>query len=573
MNWQNLRSLNNSQNSAFEELCCQLAAFEPAPVSSKFVRKGAPDAGVECYWVLPNGDKWVWQAKFFLSSPGTAQWTQIDESVRTALKKHQRVTSFTICLPIDRPDPLIEEQGWFMDQWNAHTEKWKVWAQEGGLSVEFNYWGAHEIWERISREEHRGRYFFWFHEELFSQTWFRHRAEESIANAGPRYSPELNVDLPIAKLFDGLGRTRAFFDRLMHFYTKIKSEHRKIRVDSQNESLRTESLLLDESVGAILPILWVADDEATRTIDLEPIRKLSSQISRTAWSTRERLEQLSKEPKEQITAEGDLPESEGKPDYSYQRHLLYQLTGYASELSEFSASSESLLANIPALLLVGNAGTGKSHLFCDVANRRVKDGLPTVLLLGEQFGDDEPWSQIVKMLGLTCNREELLGALEAAAQVSGTRALIIVDALNEGEGKTLWHKHLAGILATLSHYSWLSIAVSVRSSYEEVVIPKALVPEKLVRAEHVGFADHEFEATESFFNHYGIKAPSVPLLNPEFQNPLFLKVFCKGLQNLSLTEVPVGLQGITAIFDFFIDSVNEKLSRPDHLDFDAGSSS
>src|SRR5205085_10222063 len=67
------------------------------------------------------------------------------------------------------------------------------------------------------------------------------------------------------------------------------------------------------------------------------------------------------------------------------------------------------------------------------------------------------------------------------------------------------------------------------------------------------------------------KSPSVPLLNPEFQNPLFLKLFCKGLQNAGYTEMPAGLQGVTAVFNFFIESVNQKLSEPHLLDFDPAS--
>jgi hypothetical protein len=81
INWQNLRPWNGSQPLAFEELCCQLAAYEQAPNGSQFIRKGAPDAGVECFWKLPNGDEWGWQAKFFLSSPSKGQWNQLDKSV------------------------------------------------------------------------------------------------------------------------------------------------------------------------------------------------------------------------------------------------------------------------------------------------------------------------------------------------------------------------------------------------------------------------------------------------------------------------------------------------------------
>ena len=198
--------------------------------------------------------------------------------------------------------------------------------------------------------------------------------------------------------------------------------------------------------------------------------------------------------------------------------------------------------------------------------------MPTVLLIGGQFNHDEPWAQMTGLLGLSCTREEFLGALEAAAQAHHTRAVILIDALNEGQGKALWKKHLAGILLAVSKSPWLGIAISVRTSYEDTIVPEGLVPSRLIRAEHHGFAEHEYEATKTFFDYFGIQRPSIPLLVPEFQNPLFLKIFCQGLKNNQLTSIPSGLQGITAIFRFFIDSVNKKLSEAEYLNFDPKSS-
>jgi hypothetical protein len=178
---------------------------------------------------------------------------------------------------------------------------------------------------------------------------------------------------------------------------------------------------------------------------------------------------------------------------------------------------------------------------------------PTVLLIGGQFNLDEPWTQIIRLLGLDCTKEAFLGALEAAAQATGSRALILIDALNEGQGKGLWKKHLAGLLLTISKSPWLGVAVSVRTSYEDTIIPEGVVPSRLIRAIHHGFAQHEYEATKTFFDFFGIQRPSIPLLVPEFQNPLFLKFFCQGLKNKGLSSIPRGLQGITSIFQFFID--------------------
>ena len=67
--WLRIRPWNGSQNHAFEELCCQLAQHAEVPAGSRYVRKGAPDAGVECFWILAGGAEWGWQAKFFLTAP------------------------------------------------------------------------------------------------------------------------------------------------------------------------------------------------------------------------------------------------------------------------------------------------------------------------------------------------------------------------------------------------------------------------------------------------------------------------------------------------------------------------
>lgn len=82
-----IRSIEGSQQKAFEELCCQLAkdCAEPREPQAEFIAKGDPDAGVECLWRLSNGDVIGWQAKYFTSPLGDSQWRQIDSSVEKAL--------------------------------------------------------------------------------------------------------------------------------------------------------------------------------------------------------------------------------------------------------------------------------------------------------------------------------------------------------------------------------------------------------------------------------------------------------------------------------------------------------
>ena len=93
------------------------------------------------------------------------------------------------------------------------------------------------------------------------------------------------------------------------------------------------------------------------------------------------------------------------------------------------------------------------------------------------FRDGEPWFQITTQLGLNCSSDDFLDALEAAGRAYGCRILILIDALDEEE-EALWVKHLAGMLSALAGNPWVGIAVSVRSSYEELVIPESLASKR-----------------------------------------------------------------------------------------------
>ena len=246
INWNSLRPWNGDQRNSFEELCCQLVAQEAVPGDSRFFRKGRPDAGLECYWRLPNGDEWGMQAKFFLTTPTAGQWTQINNSVKKALETHPRLTKFYVCLPIDQSDARIGKQKSFKNRWDDHVAQWGILAKDRKMAVEFEYWGESEIGIRMASEQNVGRHWFWFNEERFSNEWFRNRIDEAVDNARDRFSPDFNVDLPIRSVFDALGRTPPFFERFEALYSEAQIKFKKLRapVDSTgNRGSNYESII------------------------------------------------------------------------------------------------------------------------------------------------------------------------------------------------------------------------------------------------------------------------------------------------------------------------------------------
>src|SRR3712207_4217574 len=95
-----IRSYKTGARDAFEELVCQLARLDKPDAFREFRRvEGAGgDGGLEAYWLLPDGAKIGYQAKYFLHSRDI-DWAQIDESVEQAIATHPTLKRYVVALP------------------------------------------------------------------------------------------------------------------------------------------------------------------------------------------------------------------------------------------------------------------------------------------------------------------------------------------------------------------------------------------------------------------------------------------------------------------------------------------
>ena len=202
IDWNNIRPLNHSQKNSFEELVCQLARNDRFENAVSFVRKGSPDAGVECFWVLSNFKEIAYQAKFFTSPLSSTQWGELDKSIKTALDKHSNLCKYIVSIPQDRADARIEGKTSFLDKWNQSVLKWKNWAQAQGLDVDFVYEGSSELLTKLSMPENIGKAYFWFSKNEFSKEWFNDNNKRKVKDLGARYSEELNILSDTAKIFE-----------------------------------------------------------------------------------------------------------------------------------------------------------------------------------------------------------------------------------------------------------------------------------------------------------------------------------------------------------------------------------
>ena len=568
INWNNIRAIEG-QREGFEELVCQLAGQENIPKQILFSRIGKPDGGKECYWELSNGDIHCWQAKYFTNSLSDNQWAQVDKSVKTAIDKNPKLKKYYIAVPVDRPDGKGRGKS-MLQKWKDNVAAWEKYASSKKMKVTFDYWGKHELETRLRKPENEGLIYYFFNETELTDHWFDTKNQESIDALGGRYTPELNFDLPFLRFHDGFTRDQRFSDQINTYYEAVLEKRRRAYLGAKQKELEGNISSLDKAIESFREVY---ENIAFSGIDAIPFNTIRSELKCVDEAVRAISDQLYEWQKEEENAKkekGDRIDYYSWP-YNNELHELQELSVAIDDFSAFLDSEVCSLANSPYLILLGPAGIGKSHALADIVSGRKSNNQTSLLFLGENFSTNEmPWTQILRnQLRFDGNEDVFLGALNAKAESQQSRMIIVIDALNEGNGRHIWPKKLKSFIRSFQRFPWLGLIVSIRNSFENLIAPESDIDVSIAsRICHPGFEGLEYEASIHFFKHYDIIPPGSPLLHPEFQNPLFLKLFCEGLNKRGLKQIPDGYQGISAIIENYLEGVEQKLAQPDELDYD-----
>lgn len=381
---------------------------------------------------------------------------------------------------------------------------------------------------------------------------FKNNVDNSVANLGPRYCQKVNVKTGTAKYFDCVAKTPAYFERLKRnidgwltekSYRARNDSSRIGDLEARLKAIRNDftSALkeLDTSVEAIIEFSDLNKRIDEYLEELEDVRhKLYSDFSSVYKD-------------ENLRKEIEADES--------------RISEISRDLYSFKEDYDDLkinLANNPYMVIKGEAGCGKSHLLGDVASNRIADGLPTVLLLGTDFAGDTYEATITSKVGFTGTFQEFLSSFNQIGVQVGSRALLMIDALNEGPQAVLWKDRLSGLIKSLKDYPAIGLVVSVRDTYFNDVIPDGVEDDlKATIIEHKGFKGLEYEAVRLFCLAYELNLPNVPILTPEFCNPLFLKIICDTLEASGEKDFPKGFNGVSALFSQYFNNLDKKFAE------------
>lgn len=541
------------QDDAFEELTCQIARrCRPANAAEfRRIHGAGGDGGVEAYWILADGSKIGYQAKYYLRSSGV-RWRLIDESVRTALALHPSLRRYVVSIACDLTDRTARggTVGW--GKWDEYKMAWEEHARSLlGHEVTFELWTATDLRDMLGQSSSAGMLARWFGKLSLEPAWFSARIASAVADLDERYHAEDHVPVGVENLFDVLVRDSRHLQRLREQFARIRDAAQQALGESMDVP-KFDADKADRARTAIANVLAIEAD-----LDVPPWTKwkLGEWESLTTFA-QGAVSVLA-------TSIRDAARTDEKARHPMLRETLAglgQLVNQVGILGKVWSSKAMRAESVRAVLLTGSGGSGKSHLLAGQAERAVAEGRPAVLVLGQQLRAGPIWPQILSRLGVESTSEEFLQALDSSAEAVGKRALFLVDALNEGVGANLWRNEIASFLGTFKRFENIVCVLSCRTEYAPYLVPKT-VAERVPQLEVRGFEtrDEQNSAARVYMDRKGIARPSAPWLTEEFRNPLFLRSVCVALQREGKREFPRGLVGIKKILALYLGSVARHL--------------
>lgn len=362
-----------------------------------------------------------------------------------------------------------------------------------------------------------------------------------------------------------------------YIFFQEKYEHMKIIKDS-NEALQSFKKLLEKHIESNKSFLYSNEF-------IEIINKIKTSVSVARIYVNDLGYLWSNFRKEELGI-----------DYEYGFRYLPQLISfYDNNLRSFefffiekknnlsSLSSGAMFNNINKndqlssylfkhTLISGEAMSGKTHILSDIAEKRINNLKPTILIYAQKFeGYGRPIQHIMKQLQLekyNYSDDEFLEVLDKWGQSSREIVFLIIDAINETTDKKVWPNHFIEFVSQVKKYKNIALIMSIRDVEKEWLFNddiKNYILGNMVELVHKGFENIEYTVLKKFCEVFKIDLPSFPLLSPIFTNPGLLFLFFETLQKNGVTQIDEKVLKPNFIINEYIKDINKRFKSSNAL--------
>ncbi|MCY0977307.1 hypothetical protein PGH12_00685 [Chryseobacterium wangxinyae] len=397
--------------------------------------------------------------------------------------------------------------------------------------------------------------------------------KKAIRSLGPRYSPDINVEVPILRNFESLAATKVKSEELQQALKTVTNAYTRL-LDPYSKLIKTErthfnrkrvtlSFSDDPSVSVSGKGIIIAIGEfisyfskafkSERLLELDWLELAKKRRRMYDFSSRLYSMIYSNRSSNIFTATVVYEDFEKASSNLYQESEMFLGAGYGY--------------GEQVIVLDGEPGSGKSHLLADIVTKRAIENKFTLFFLGQNFdGKNEPWNQILTQLNFSCDLQTFFNIVNEKGKIINERVLVMVDAINEGEGVVAWKSGFREFIEHIKPYPYMGLVISYRTTYRTFMFgDDNFLGIRTIH--HSGFSGFEREAFASFAKHYGVPVDSIPVLTKEFGNPLFLKLLCIGLKRDTSNIRNLKKIGIDRIFRYYIEHVNREIGQGKHFKY------
>lgn len=560
LDFRRLRTHRNSRNDSFEELTRQLVLADPPPGWTEIENRGpGADGGVEILVRFDGNRVWGWQSKFFDQGFGNSEVGQLRTSFSAALTNYPGLERYTVAVPRNLSG---SDEG----ELNTQRRKWREWkewaegeARKDGRAVAVELWDDSYFVRKLQSTDpvYAGMRSYWFAEEVLTQSWFEDKFSTARERIGNRYMADDHVDLGVRKYFDVLLHNDALDARLASLQVALS---RAVRAGQ--ELVRHAAPQISTPAAALFGTVQDLQTSIADGGSRDPWAHVTTAAMalRDIVRTSENLHALRRTANERKPAK---TESRDDGEWVYDSNTRSSVSDFQRELvsaSEvFSRNDDALLMGKP-LLVLGEAGSGKTHLLADEVARQLKRLAPAVFIPAKALQSvSQPGRSILDYLEVIDTSFSVwLSALSAAALAAGKDALLAIDGINESASATDWEASLPALLREVSAFPNIRISLSCRTTY----VPHCVRPTlDAVRLVHPGFRGSLSLAAKTYLDNHGIERSSAPIfeLSGVLNNPLFLTSVVRGLKSEGKTSFPRDLDSLPNILAYWIQSVERSL--------------
>lgn len=551
MNWQNFQTYNDSYNKAFEAFCIQLFekhCYEQYKESVEYfnvVNGSGGDGGVEAYATLINKEIIGLQAKWFRETLQETQFTQIRNSIRTALNIRSNIKKYIVCIPKSLGDLKIGPYKKVTKK--TERSKWNTLLSELNHeypNLEILLWDENQILNELQRPECCNIYRYWFQKCELDIDSLKYVFEKQKSGwLSLKYIPDLHsngdINIKINQFLGNVDYKKELFNKI----NIIVSKHKKLL-----EIIANTEKWCKNSEDLVLKFNDIKTSAKTNIIILEKYKSIL--INNYTIPVTEKLLNIELKNVLEIFCKTNSSSS------TYYYKLKNIIEEFNNDYWRFLENEIIEQTNNYLQIFIGDPGTGKTHGLANCVETILKkESHVAILIQAKSVTPTDEWKDILtKNLGLSMDwsEEEIFQALEALSyrlEVKNTndqlldnipytipRVLICIDGLDELKPSDFWIDRLRETKVISQRYKRIKFCATTRPC----VFDKLKFNDEL--RQHLKYLRPSGdvpvnELFEKYILYYNIKINGCNWLKWTIKTPLALKLFCDINKGKTITDI------------------------------------